>query len=277
MSARTPELPGIDPAWSRTIDIDGVTMHVLERPAQGQARVTLLAVHGNPTWSYLWRRLLDDAPPDWRVIAVDQIGMGYSDRPEGMRRLADRVADLGRATEVLEVKGPVVTVAHDWGGPVSLGWALAHRDMLAGVVLANTAVHQPPRAPAPTLIRLARSRPLLDAVTRRTTTFLRGTTLMSRDMSGDVARAFRAPYADASRRAAIRDFVADIPLSADHPSAATLDAIAEGIESLDVPVLLAWGSDDPVFSDRYLRDLHARMPHADIHRYEKARAGSPTS
>ena len=271
MSARTPELPGIDPAWSRTIDIDGVTMHVLERPAQGQARVTLLAVHGNPTWSYLWRRLLDDAPPDWRVIAVDQIGMGYSDRPEGMRRLADRVADLGRATEVLEVKGPVVTVAHDWGGPVSLGWALAHRDMLAGVVLANTAVHQPPRAPAPTLIRLARSRPLLDAVTRRTTTFLRGTTLMSRDMSGDVARAFRAPYADASRRAAIRDFVADIPLSADHPSAATLDAIAEGIESLDVPVLLAWGSDDPVFSDRYLRDLHARMPHADIHRYEKAR------
>jgi acyl-coenzyme A synthetase/AMP-(fatty) acid ligase/pimeloyl-ACP methyl ester carboxylesterase len=271
MSARTPNLPGIDPAWSRTIDIDGVTMHVLERPAQDQPRVTLLAVHGNPTWSYLWRRLLDVAPLDWRVIAVDQIGMGYSDRPDGMRRLADRVADLGRATEALEVKGPVVTVAHDWGGPVSLGWALAHRDMLAGVVLANTAVHQPPRAPAPTLIRLARSKPLLDAVTRRTTTFLRGTTLMSRDMSADVARAFRAPYADASRRGAIRDFVADIPLSPEHPSAATLDAIAQGIESLDVPVLLAWGSDDPVFSDRYLRDLHVRMPHADIHRYEKAR------
>ena len=271
MSALLPDLPGLDPAWSRTIDIDGVAMHVLERPAQGQPRVTLLAVHGNPTWSYLWRRLLDDAPPDWRVIAVDQIGMGYSDRPDGIRRLADRVADLGRATEALEVKGPVVTVAHDWGGPVSLGWALAHRDLLAGVVLANTAVHQPPRAPAPTLIRLARSRPLLDAVTRRTTTFLRGTTLMSRDMSADVARAFRAPYADASRREAIRDFVADIPLSADHPSAATLNAIAEGIESLDVPVLLAWGSDDPVFSDRYLRDLHVRMPHADIHRYEKAR------
>jgi len=80
MSARTPNLPGIDPAWSRTIDIDGVTMHVLERPAQGQARVTLLAVHGNPTWSYLWRRLLDVAPSDWRVIAVDQIGMGDSIR-----------------------------------------------------------------------------------------------------------------------------------------------------------------------------------------------------
>lgn len=271
MSARTPDLPGLDPAWSRTVDIGGVRIHVLERPARDVPRVTLLAVHGNPTWSYLWRRLLAEAPDDWRVIAVDQIGMGYSDRPGGMRRLADRVADLGRLTDALGVTGPVVTVAHDWGGPVSLGWALAHRDMLAGVVLANTAVHQPERAPAPTLIRLARSRPLLDAVTRRTPTFLRGTTLMSRDMPADVARAFRAPYPDAASREAIGDFVADIPLSPDHPSAATLDDIAEGIRALDVPVLLAWGSDDPVFSDRYLRDLRARMPHADVHRYEKAR------
>lgn len=283
MAARTPEVPGIDPAWSRRIDIGGVAMHVLERPAQGTARrdgaaapvepprVTLLAVHGNPTWSYLWRRLLAEAPADWRVIAVDQVGMGYSDRPDGMRRLADRVADLGRLTDAMEVTGPVVTVAHDWGGPVSLGWALAHRDMLAGVVLANTAVHQPEGSPAPTLIRLARSRPLLDAVTRRTTTFLRGTTALSRDMDPDTARAFRAPYPDAVSRTAIRDFVADIPLSPGHPSAETLDAIAEGVRSLDVPVLLAWGSDDPVFSDRYLRDLRARMPRADVHRYEKAR------
>ena len=271
MSARIPELPGLDSAWSRTIDIDGVAMHVLERPAQGTPRVTLLAVHGNPTWSYLWRRLLAEAPADWRVIAVDQVGMGYSDRPPGVCRLADRVADLGRATELLGVAGPVVTVAHDWGGPVSLGWALAHRDMLAGVVLANTAVHQPERAPAPTLIRLARSRPLLNAVTRRTPAFVRGTTMMSRDMPADVARALRAPYADAESRRAVGDFVADIPLSPDHPSAATLDAIAEGVRTLDVPVLLAWGSDDPVFSDRYLRDLRARMPHADVHRYEKAR------
>ena len=172
MAARIPELPGFDPAWSRVVDIDGVAMHVLERPAQGttrpdgtaapieRPRVTLLAVHGNPTWSYLWRRLLAEAPADWRVIAVDQIGMGYSDRPDGMRRLADRVADLSRLTDAMEVTGPVVTVAHDWGGPVSLGWALAHRDPLAGVVLANTAVHQPEGSPAPTLIRLARSRPL---------------------------------------------------------------------------------------------------------------------
>ena len=274
MSATLPDLPGLDPAWSRYVDIGGVSMHVLERPAMGEPVLTVLAVHGNPTWSYLWRRLLASAPADWRVIAVDQVGMGYSDRlapSEPVRRLGDRVADLGALTRAMGVTGPVVTVAHDWGGPVSLGWALEHRADLVGVVLANTAVHQPEGAPAPTLIRLARSRPLLDTVTRRTSAFLRGTTVMSRHMPAEVARAFRAPYDGRARRKAIGDFVADIPLSPDHPSAPTLDAIAEGIRALDVPVLLAWGSDDPVFSDRYLRDLGERMPHADVHRYEGAR------
>lgn len=271
MTARTLDLPGLNPAWSRDVRIGDLTMHVLERPAAADPVVTLLAVHGNPTWSYLWRHLLAAAPADWRVIAVDQIGMGYSDRSDGVRRLADRIVDLGDLTDALQVNGPVVTVAHDWGGPISLGWALAHRQQLAGVVLANTAVHQPSGASAPTLIRLARSRPLLDAVTRRSSTFVRGTTWLSRDMDPQVARAFRAPYADRASRRAIGDFVADIPLSADHPSAVTLSAVAEGIRSLDVPVLLAWGSDDPVFSDRYLRDLCARMPHADVHRYERAR------
>lgn len=271
MTDRTPALPGLDPAWSRTVDLGGVVMHVLERAPADEPRLTVLAVHGNPTWSYLWRRLLASAPEDWRVIAVDQIGMGYSDRPGGLRRLADRIRDLGELTDALEVRGAVVTVAHDWGGPVSLGWALEHRGQLAGVVLGNTAVHQPSGAPAPTLIRLARSRPLLDAVTRRSPAFVRGTAWLSRDMPPDVARAFRAPYPDRESRRAVGDFVADIPLSPDHPSAPALDAVAEGIRALDVPVLLAWGADDPVFSDRYLRDLGGRMPHADIHRYERAR------
>jgi olefin beta-lactone synthetase len=266
-----PALPGLDPTWSTRVDIGGVTMHVLERASQATPEVTVLAVHGNPTWSYLWRRLLAEAPATWRVIAVDHVGMGYSDRPDGVRRLADRVRDLGALTDAMGVTGPVVTVAHDWGGPISLGWALEHRNQVAGIVLTNTAVHQPKGAPAPTLIRLARQRWLLGAVTRRSPLFVRGTTWLSRAMPSDVSAAFAAPYATAERRTAVGDFVADIPLSADHPSAAALDAIAEGIRDLDAPVLLAWGSDDPVFSDRYLRDLLGRLPRADVHRYEKAR------
>ena len=76
MTAPVSGLPGIDPTWSTMVDIGGVRMHVLERAAVGDPEVTILAVHGNPTWSYLWRNLLAGSPAGWRVIAVDQIEIG---------------------------------------------------------------------------------------------------------------------------------------------------------------------------------------------------------
>ena len=271
-------LPGLDPGWSRiveVVDADGVTrgFHVLDSHAADSSDVagTLICVHGNPTWSYLWRELVASPPRGWRVIAVDQLGMGWSERIGEVRRLAQRVDDLGRVVDALGVDGPVVTVAHDWGGPVSLGWALAHRDRLVGVVLANTAVHQPAGSPAPALIRIARTPALLRAVCERTPTFVRATTAVSRPRpSAAVRDAFAAPYATADRRGAVADFVADIPLEDDHPSMPALAEIADGVGDLDVPVLLAWGPADPVFSDLYLRDFLTRIPHADVHRYEGA-------
>lgn len=274
--AATPAVdwPGVDPAWSRRVvapDADGTprTWHLLDNGAEPE-RGTLLCVHGNPTWSYLWRRVIAAAPPGWRVVAVDQLGMGLSERTEP-RTLAQRVDDLANLTEVLGVTGPVVTLAHDWGGPVSLGWALAHREQLEAVVLTNTAVHQPPTAAAPSLIRMARTEGVRQAVCVGTPVFVRATTALSRPpLPRAVRDAFAAPYATRAARRAVGDFVADIPLDPSHPSAATLDAVAEGVTGLDVPALLLWGPRDPVFSDVYLRDLRARMPHADVHRYEKA-------
>ncbi len=268
-------LPGLDPAWSRHVrarDAEGVprTWHVLDTGGAG-AHGTLLCLHGNPTWSYLWRRVIAEAPPGWRVVAVDQLGMGWSERT-GPRTLSQRVDDLGSLTAALGVTGPVVTLAHDWGGPVSLGWALAHRDELAGVVLTNTAVHQPDGAAAPALIRLARAPGVRQAVCVATPTFVRSATALSRPpLPRAVRDAFAAPYRSPGRRRAVGDFVADIPLDPSHPSAAPLDRIATGLEALgDVPALLLWGPRDPVFSDLYLRDLRARLPHADVHRYEGA-------
>jgi len=270
-----PSLPGLDPDWPRFVDVpgaDGVrTWHVLDngaRPSSG----TLLCVHGNPTWSYLWRHVLAAAPPGWRVVAVDQLGMGYSERTAAPRGLAQRVEDLGDLTTALGVDGPVVTLAHDWGGPVSLGWALAHPEQLRGVVLTNTAVHHPAGTAVPALIRLARARPLRAAICVRTPAFVRTTTALSRPpLPGDVRDAFAAPYAGAGRRHGIGDFVADIPLSAEHPSAPALASISAGLSALaDVPALLLWGGRDPVFSDRYLHDLLHRLPRAQLQRYENA-------
>ncbi len=268
---------GLDPRWSRLIDVpdlDGVgrTFHVLDN-GRTDPDVTILCVHGNPSWSYLWRDLIAQAPPGCRVVAVDHLDMGYSERTGTTRRLAQRIADLSSLTDRMGIVGPVVTVAHDWGGPISLGWALSHREQLAGVVLSNTAVHQPSDSSAPWIIRLARTNPLLGAVAVRTSGFVRGAFELSRNRpSKQVRDAYLAPYSTPERRMAVAEFVADIPLAPDDPSASTLNDIAEGLTALeDVPALLLWGPSDPVFSDLYLHDLESRLPSADVHRFIGAR------
>ena len=273
-----PGLAGLDPTWSRlvtAVDGDGTqrTWHVLDnRTDPTPPRLTLLCVHGNPSWSYLFRHLLANAPDDLRVVAVDHLDMGFSERTGTLRRLATRIDDLGRVSAELGITGPTVTVAHDWGGPISLGWAQRHRDQVRGVVLMNTAVHQPAASPAPSVIRLVRSTPMLRAVTTSTSAFIRGAIELSDERpDAGVRAALLAPYRTAERRTAIGEFVADIPLEPEHPSASTLDAIAAQLTDFgDVPTLLLWGAADRVFSDLYLHDLEDRLPHADVHRYPTA-------
>jgi len=268
-----PGLPGLDPGWSRLVvtpqlDGSGRTWHILDNGVADPTH-TLLCVHGNPTWSYLWRHLIAAAPPTVRVIAVDQLDMGFSERTGVTRRLGQRVDDLCALTDALDLIGRVVTVAQDWGGPISLGWAERHPDEIAGIVLMNTAVHQPAGSPAPALIQLVRTPGLLEAVCTRTPTFIRGTMALARPrLDGPVRAAYEAPYQTADRRRAISEFVEDIPLDRRHPSSDALDGIAADLNQLgDVPALLLWGPSDPVFSDLYLRDLAERFPQAEVHRF----------
>ncbi len=281
--ARTPPpLPGLQPDWSRVVFIEeassgsSIGVHVLDSALVGNeqaADLTVLCVHGNPTWSYLWREVIAQAPNDVRVVAIDQVGMGFSARTGRMRRLEERIEDLQAIVDALDITGRIVVLAHDWGGPVALGWASAYaapEGRLAGVVLTNTAVHQPDHSAAPRLIALARSGVLRENVCARTTTFLRGTTAIS-SVDRSTARAFRAPYGSATLRAPIADFVADIPLEEDHPSMPALRRVADGLPELaGIPTLLVWGMRDPVFSARYLDDLRRRLPHADVQQYADA-------
>lgn len=288
--ARTPpELPGFDPQWSRIVTIpassgsrEGIAVHVLDTQWDSQAvDLTVVCVHGNPTWSYLWREVARQAPANVRVVAPDQVGMGFSarDASGGIRRLQQRIDDLGEIVQALDVQGPVVVIAHDWGGPVALGWVqgvLAEPDSrrlsysISGVVLTNTAVHQPEHRTSPRVIAATRLPWVLGTMTRRTQGFVRATTMISR-VDPATARAFRAPYRTSAERTSIEGFVADIPLEPDHPSRITLDRIATEMDRLHpVPTLLVWGMRDPVFSVRYLDDLRRRLPDADVQQFHDA-------
>ncbi|WP_022905854.1 alpha/beta fold hydrolase, partial [Curtobacterium sp. B18] len=204
-------------------------------------------------------------------VAVDQLDMGFSERTGTQHGLADRVRDLGALTDELGLTGPVVTLGHDWGGVVSLGWAVDHPDLVVAVTTCNTAVHQPDDAPIPAPLRLALRPELLGRATVLTPAFLETTLAIAHPrLDRPVADAYRAPYRGAARRGGIGGFVADIPVDADHPSAPELDRIAAGVAALDVPALVMWGPRDPVFLERYLDDLADRLPHADVHRFEGA-------
>ncbi|WP_432573777.1 alpha/beta fold hydrolase [Kineococcus sp. SYSU DK005] len=290
-------LPGLDPRWSRLVqapDSAGVprTWHLLDTApgaAEDEVAGTLVCVHGNPTWSYLWRHLAaaaSAAEVPWRVVAVDQLEMGFSERTGVHRTLAQRTADLANLLDEVGLSGSVVAVGQDWGGIVVTGWAAGelarsgegagrHRAgaagaRLAGLVVANTAASYPADAPAPGALRAATLPGVLPLVTRRADLFLRTTLELPKPrLAAEVREAYRLPYRTAQDRAGVEDFVADVPVGHDHPSRPALDAVSGGVEQLraaGVPALVLWGPRDPVFGEWFLRDWRRRLPHADVHR-----------
>ena len=278
-----PDLPGVQPELHHTLKVrdsfgDMRRWHYLDNERQLaergiEPRGTLLCVHGSPTYSFLYRSLFNEEMLEagWRVVAVDQLEMGYSERTGRERRLQDRITDLSLFTDALGLSGNVVTVGHDWGGIVSIGWALDNRHDVIGMVLTNTAIHQELGESLPASLQLATAPGFLPFSTSRTDAFLRTTVNLSKPpLPREVREGYYAPYRSRARRRGIETFVADIPASAEHPSRATLERLAEGLKGMDVPTLMVWGPRDVVFSDRYLRDLLERVPHADVHRFEGA-------
>src|SRR5688572_7072645 len=130
-------------------------MHVLEwGPPDGKP---VLLVHGNPTWSFLWRKVVGELARDGlRLVCPDLIGLGLSSTPEiPAHTLEHHAAWLGAAIDQL-IPGPLVVAAQDWGGPISLHAMWRRQDRLRGLVLGNTAISPPgPKFQATLFHRLA--------------------------------------------------------------------------------------------------------------------------
>lgn len=115
-----------------------------EGPRDGEVVVML---HGNPSWSYLWRHLVSGLADRYRCIVPDHIGMGLSDKPDDAPdaqprydyTLQSRVDDLDTLLRHLGITGPVTLAVHDWGGMIGFGWALSHHAQVKRLVITNTA------------------------------------------------------------------------------------------------------------------------------------------
>ncbi len=221
----------------------------------------LLCVHGNPTWSFLWRDVVAAFRGTHRVVAPDHLGCGLSDKPQGWSyRLADHVDNLARLVAHLDLRR-ITLLVHDWGGPIGLGAALREPDRVERLVVTNTGAFPAPAIP----LRIAVCRlPLLGPLAvRGFNAFSRAATFMTtvHGLPGVVAEGYLYPYRSWADRVAVQRFVEDIPLDAGHPSWPTLLEIERGLPRLaDRPGLILWGEQDWCFTPWFRREFERRLP-----------------
>lgn len=287
-----PSSPQDDSDWralypfaSHWIDVPDGRMHYLDErpgtPSDGGDKSPLLFVHGNPTWSFHWRRLIQSLRGNHRCVAVDHIGCGLSEKPARFLTLQDHIDNLVALVESLGLER-VTLVAQDWGGAIGLGAMLQMPERLDRIVLFNTGAFPPNYIP----LRIAVCRwPIIGQLA------LQGGNLFSRaalrmtlsrrgKLDQAVAAGYLAPYDSWANRRGVYGFVRDIPppreaRSVDGilpgtdlgPTAGRLAAIERALPSLaDRPACLIWGMRDWCFRPDCLDRFKVAWPHAEVHR-----------
>lgn len=154
--------PALYPFDSRWYDSPAGRMHFVD---EGSGR-PILMLHGNPTWSFLWRRVILALRPRFRCVAPDYLGFGLSERPAGYDYSAAAharvIASLVNALELEDY----VLLAHDWGGPIGLRAACSAPERVGGLALGNT-WFWPPDLRMRAFSRVMTSAPLQRAIIER--------------------------------------------------------------------------------------------------------------
>jgi pimeloyl-ACP methyl ester carboxylesterase len=247
------------PHW---LDLGAARLHYID---EGQGDV-LLFVHGNPTWSFAWRNFVKDLSKNYRVIAIDHVGCGASDKPADYPYTLDQhIRNLVALIEHLSLK-QITLFGHDWGGCIGMGAAVSRPEWFRRFVLMNTAAFRSQAIP----LRIAVCRiPLLGAVG------VRGLNLFSRAalsmavshperMTPAVRAGYVAPYDSWGHRVAVHEFVKDIPLTPSHRSYARLLEVENGLAQFhNRPMLFCWGEQDWCFTTDFLREFQERLPKAE--------------
>lgn len=122
------------PFEAHHLDLPGGRMHYLD---EGQGPPVVM-VHGNPTWSYLYRHLIQRLAPRYRCIAPDHLGFGLSEKPSGRPiRPQEHAQNLQVLIDSLGLEG-ITLVVQDWGGPIGLSFAIEQPERVARLVILNT-------------------------------------------------------------------------------------------------------------------------------------------
>jgi haloalkane dehalogenase len=238
-------------------------------------------VHGNPTWSFLYRNFV---PPlvesGHRAIAIDHLGFGRSDKPNRpelytIERHAKRAEALLESLDLREA----TLVPQDWGGPIGLWWATRHPERMRGLFILNTFAHRPrERVKLPLPLRLFRTPGVGEVMVKgldlfkRVFLFRAGVVHHDR-LTPEIKRAYRAPHPSWSSRTPILVFPREIPSGPEGPVSDLTAEIEERLERdfRSKPVAIAWAMKDIAFTEEVLeRAWLGTFPDAPVLRLEDA-------
>ena len=259
------------PFASHEISVQGLKYHYLDEGDKDKP--VLLMVHGNPTWSFYWRNLVQALKTDYRVVVPDHIGCGLSARPtrrEYPFTLQRRMDDLATLIEHLELQ-KITLFAHDWGGAIGMGTAVDHPERFSRFILCNTAAFRFPRIPR--RIWAGRIPGFADVLIKGFNAFARAAVHMApeKPLSKEVKAGLLAPYNSWRNRIATHEFVRDVPMTPRDRSYNTLVKIENGLAQFqDRPTCLIWGMRDWCFPPVFMEEFKKYLPQAETHELPEA-------
>jgi len=264
------------PFKSNFLDLNGLRLHYVDEGPRDAEPIVM--VHGNPTWSYYYRNLINGLKDAHRCIALDHMGMGLSDRPSDScyeHTLSQRASDLEALLEELKINRNITMIVHDWGGMIGMTYATKYADRIKKLVILNTAAFRLPEGkPLPWQLKLCRT-PLLGALlVRGFNAFSRGAVrdcVAKQPLPEAVCRAYLDPYDSWKNRLAVLRFVEDIPLKPTDKAYGTMETVEKNLSKLSqTPMLICWGMKDFVFDEHFLTEWEKHFPDAEVHRFEDA-------
>jgi len=259
------EIKDIYPYESNYMDVGGVKYHYVDE-GEGDP---IVMVHGNPTWSFYFRNLINEFSQTNRVIVPDHIGCGLSEKPQGYKyTLKNHVENLTALIEKLELKN-VTLVVHDWGGAIGMGFAVHNPKLIKRIVILNSGAYSMNHIPF--RIALCKIPWLGEKIVRGLNAFAGPATFMTtkKKLSAKVKKGFLLPYNNYRNRIAVARFVKDIPLGPEHPTYETLLEIEHGLWMFrETPVTLIWGMRDWCFNYKFLDKWMTYYPQAEVHRLD---------